>query len=116
MAWYFALSIDGHPSSKVEGTKEFLALVQEILRIGGTVRADRDIGVQVSSYDSVLPSGCDRLLHGSFCRCERQFQRFSGAHLDLTAAFPSRRSNNLTLVTCPLASWSLHSVVRCLST
>jgi hypothetical protein len=29
MAWYFALFIDGHPSSKVEGAKEFLHLCRK---------------------------------------------------------------------------------------
>ena len=37
-----------------DGKKFSEDTVEEIPRIGGTVRADRDIGVQVSSYDSVL--------------------------------------------------------------
>jgi hypothetical protein len=86
VAWYFALFIDGRQGSKVESTKELLALVQETSGLGETHWVDRDIGVQVSSYGFVLPSGGDRLIHGSFLPFQRQFQRSqalvaSGAHL-----------------------------------
>jgi hypothetical protein len=57
MAEHFALLIDGHQGSKVESTKELLALVQETSGLGKTPWADRDIGVQVSStIMSLLPS------------------------------------------------------------
>ena len=49
MAWYFALFIDGHPSSKVEGAKEFLGTLQTTSRLGETPWTQRDLSVQVSS-------------------------------------------------------------------
>jgi hypothetical protein len=73
MAEHFALLIDGHQGSKVESTKELLALVQETSGLGETPRADLDIGVQVSSTILGFLAPSDDHIHDSFCRCEQQF-------------------------------------------
>jgi len=87
MARYFALLIDGHQGSKVEGAKEFLALVQETSGLGETPWADRDIGVQVSSmilgfFALVRPPHPT----AHFCCYQRQFQR-SRAHIGTGRCF-----------------------------
>lgn len=53
----FALLIDGHQGSKVEGAKELLALVQETSGLGEAPWTQRDLCVLIGEpHDSALPS------------------------------------------------------------